>query len=235
MSNPNGLVVDTVNNEILVANDTNNSVTVYSRTATGNVAPIRTLNGAATSLNGPFYLATAGPPAPVLAQVVSRQVHGAAGTFDLLLSLANVHNPTTEPRQGPTQTLVFTFDKAITAATATVTEGVATVGTPTFSGNDVIVVLTGVSDQQYVTVALSSVAASDGSSGGSGSARVGFLLGDVNQSRVVTLADLGIVNAQLAQVVTTANFLKDVNASGTISVADKAIVNANLTRNLSAP
>ena len=47
--------------------------------------------------------------------------------------------------------------------------------------------------------------------------RVGFLLGDVNQSRVVSVADLGLVNAQLAQVVTATNYLKDVNASGTLT------------------
>ncbi len=28
---------------------------------------------------------------------------------------------------------------------------------------------------------------------------IGFLVGDVNQNRVVTVADLGLVNAQLAQ------------------------------------
>ena len=49
------------------------------------------------------------------------------------------------------------------------------------------------------------------------------------------MADLALVNAQLAQVVTAANYLKDVNVSGTLSVADKAIANANLTRSLPAP
>ena len=65
--------------------------------------------------------------------------------------------------------------------------------------------------------------------------RVGFLAGDVNQNRVVTVADLGLVNAQLAQLVTAANYLKDVNASGTLTVADKGITNANLTKALPAP
>jgi hypothetical protein len=171
---------------------------------------------------------------PTFASALSRKVHGAAGTFDL--ALGNVlTNPTTEPRSGPTQIIVLTFDKAISAATATITEGVAIAGTPTFSGNDVIVSLTGVNNQQYVTVALSNVASSDGGSGGSGSVRIGFLLGDVNQNRVVTVADLGLVNAQLAQSVTAANYLKDVNANGTLTVGDKGIANANLTRALPVP
>jgi len=171
---------------------------------------------------------------PAFVSAVSRKVHGVAGTFDLPLS-AVATNPTTEPRSGPAQTIVFTFDKAIAGATATVTEGVAVAGALTFSGNNVIVSLSGVNNQQYVTIALTNVASSDGGTGGIGSARIGFLLGDVNQNRVVTVADLGLVNAQLAQPVTAANYLKDLNASGTLSVADKGIANSNLTLALPAP
>ncbi len=107
---------------------------------------------------------------------LSRRVHGGAGTFDLPLSLADIHNPTTEARQGPAQTIVFTFNKAVTSATATVTEGTAAAGTPTVSGNNIIVGLTGVNNKQYVTIALTSVSAVDGGAGGTGSVRVGFLL-----------------------------------------------------------
>jgi ABC-type oligopeptide transport system substrate-binding subunit len=57
---------------------------------------------------------------------------------------------------------VFTFDKPIAGATATITEGTATTGTPTFSGNDVIVGLTNVTNQQYVTVSLTNVTSTDG-------------------------------------------------------------------------
>jgi hypothetical protein len=174
-------------------------------------------------------------PPPVFAGAVSRKVHGGAGTFDLPLSLVSVTNPTTEPRLGPVQTIVLTFNKAITAATATITEGTATAAAPTFSGNDVIVGLTGVTNKQYVTVALTNVASSDGGSGGSGSVRIGFLAGDVNQSRVVTVADVVLVNAQITHPVTAANYLKDLNASGAITVGDKVIANANVTKALPAP
>jgi len=183
---------------------------------------------------GLFGTGTVTGTPPVLAAAVSRKIHGAAGTFELPLSLVAT-NPSTEPRQGPTQTIVFSFDKPITSATATISEGSATAGAPTFSGNDVIVGLAGVTNQQYVTVSLSNVAAADGGTGGSGVVRIGFLLGDVNQNRVVTLADLGLVNAQLAQSVTAANYLKDVNASGTLTLSDKGITNANLTKALPAP
>jgi hypothetical protein len=172
--------------------------------------------------------------APTLQTAVSRKVHGAAGTFDLSLSLVAT-DPDTEPRAGPAATVVLTFNKPLSGATVAVTEGTATAGAPTFSGNAVVVNLTGVADQQYVTVSLTNVASTDGGTGGSGSVRIGFLAGDVNQSRVVTLADLGTVNAQLSQPVTAANFLLDINASGTLTLADKGITSDNLTTALPAP
>jgi hypothetical protein len=175
-----------------------------------------------------------GQPSLALVSAQSRRVHGAAGTFDLPLSLLPT-NPTTEPRQGPAQTVVLTFNKAITGATAAITEGTATAAAPTFSGNDVVVNLTGVNNQQYVTISLTNIFDGAGGTGGSASVRIGFLLGDVNQNRVITVADVGLVNLQLAQPVTAANFLKDVNASGSLTVADKALTSASLTKSLPAP
>lgn len=190
-------------------------------------------SGSAT-LDAPVAWIVGSAPAPVMQNAFSRRVHGAAGTFDLALSLVAT-NPTTEPRQGPVQSLVFTFDKPIISAVAAVTEGSATAGAPTFNGNTVTVGLTGVANQQYVTVALTAVASADGGVGGSGAVRMGLLVGDVSRSRVVTIADLGLVEAQLAQPVTGANFQVDVNASGTITLADTGITSANLTRALPAP
>jgi hypothetical protein len=99
----------------------------------------------------------------------------------------------------------------------------------------VSVSLTGVTDGQYVTVSLTNVSDTLGGTGGSASVRLGFLLGDVNGNRVVAVSDVGLVNQQLAQSVTAANYLKDVNATGTLTVADKGITNANLTHSLPAP
>ncbi len=234
-----GVALDNVNDEIAVANASGNAVTVYPRTANGNASPSRTLAGAATGLSQPVRLAitTTSPPPPgppVLQSAASSRTHGGAGAFRHPLSLVST-NPTTEPRQGPAQGVVFTFDKPISGAIASVVEGTAALGPVTILGNEVTIALNGVSDQQYVTISLSNVASTDGGTGGSASVRLGYLVGDVSQNRVVTLADLGLVNAQLAQPVTAANFLKDVNASGTLTLADKGITNANLTRALPAP
>ncbi len=173
-------------------------------------------------------------PPPAIAGAVSRKTHGAAGTFDLPLSLVAT-NPTTEPRMGPTQTVVFDFGKPITAATVAITEGSASASAPTFTGNSVVVNLTGVANRQYVTVALSNVSSADGGTGGSGSVRIGYLAGDVNQNRVVSVADEALINSVLARTVTSANFLYDINANGTLTVADKAIASAGLATALPAP
>jgi len=197
---------------------------------------------AATSASGTFaeqsLVVTSGVAVPpVLVQVSSRKVHGSAGRFDLPLSGAST-TPTTEPRSGGAggnHTIVFTFDKAVNGGTASVTTGTGSPGTVSFDGSDMIVPLAGVTNGQYVTVDVGAVTGTDGSSGGSGSVRLGFLLGDVSQNRVVTVSDLAQVNAQIAQPVTAANYLKDVNASGTLTVADKAITNTQLTKALPAP
>ena len=129
---------------------------------------------------------------------------------------------------------MLTFDTVVVSASVGISEGIATAGAPTFSGFDVIVSLSGVGDQQYVTLSLTDIASAF-VPGGSASVRLGLLVGDVNQNRVVTVADLGLVNSQLSQLVTAANYLKDVNATGTLTVADKGITNANLTKALPPP
>jgi hypothetical protein len=112
---------------------------------------------------------------PVLVSAKTRRIHGSIPTpFDLPLSL-DTAAPTTEPRLGPNTTIVFTFDKPVTTAVATILEGIATIGTMTFNGSDVIVDLTGDNDIQYVAVGVTNVDAMDGGSGGSGMVRIGFL------------------------------------------------------------
>lgn len=174
---------------------------------------------------------------PVQIGAASRKVHGGAGTFDLPLTLTPL-DPSIEPRGGSgsgIHTVVITFDKPVTGADVAVIEGTANAATASFVSNEVIVGLTGVSNAQYVTVSLTNVSASDGGTNGGGSVRVGFLAGDVNGSRSVTLSDLLSVNGALAQTVTAENYLLDVNLSGTLSLADKMFVNSNLAQALAPP
>jgi hypothetical protein len=175
------------------------------------------------------------PVAPVFLGAASRKVHGAAGTFDLPLSAVTT-NPTTEPRQGPSVNLVFHYDKPMTLqGHFTVVEGVAAFNGGQLVGNDVVLNFTLVNDQQYLTVTFADVFAVDGGISGTATVRLGLLAGDVNQNRAVSLADLGLVNAELARPVTAANYLKDVNASGTLTLSDKGITNTKLTHSLPLP
>ena len=173
--------------------------------------------------------------APVMLSAASRRTHGAAGTFDLPIALSAT-NPTTEPRVGPVRTIVATFDRPIAGATFGFSED-SNVASASYSvsGNDLIVEFPYFQDQKYVTLVYQDVIAVDGTHGLAGLVRVGFLLGDVNQSRQVTVGDVGIVNAALLQTVTSSNFLKDVNADGHLTVADKGLANANLLKKLPAP
>jgi DNA-binding beta-propeller fold protein YncE len=56
---PMGVAVDEVNNEIVVANNGDNSVLVFPRTAAGDVAPKRVIRGPLTGVKGPMGVAVA--------------------------------------------------------------------------------------------------------------------------------------------------------------------------------
>ena len=84
---------------------------------------------------------------------------------------------------------VFTFDDEVTSGDVTIVSGTATAGIPTFNGNEMQVPLTGVADQQVVTIEVSNV---DGD-GGSDDVAFGFLIGDVNADRSVNNTDTNLV------------------------------------------
>ena len=56
---PMGVAVDEANNELFVANNGDNSVLVFARTANGNAQPKRVIRGAATGIKGPMGVAIA--------------------------------------------------------------------------------------------------------------------------------------------------------------------------------
>ncbi|HEY3233569.1 MAG TPA: beta-propeller fold lactonase family protein, partial [Polyangiaceae bacterium] len=57
LSGPGGIAVDGMNQEIVVANAHNDSITVYARTDSGNIAPVRTIVGPSTGLGSPTGIA----------------------------------------------------------------------------------------------------------------------------------------------------------------------------------
>src|SRR5262249_39261101 len=109
------------------------------------------------------YSAVDGAELPIgplqLTNAVSRKQHGPAGTFDLSLPVSGA--PGVEGRKATDaggHTLVFTFNKPLTAAAVSVTSGQATVsGTPSIAGQQVTVELLNVRDVQPITLQLSGV------------------------------------------------------------------------------
>ena len=197
------------------------------------IAADQTGNGnfnAAPQATRSFNVISSGPALALLG-VVSRKTHGVAGTFNIPI------NPATpmiggavdvEPRAiGAGHTVVFNFNILITS-TGTVTAvdaasaPVGTVSAVTFSGNDVLVTLTGVPDNRRVLVTVPNV----NGTGLVASAAMGFLVGDVNNSRNVNSTDISAVRARSLQAITSANFKYDLNANGAINTTDISAVRA---------
>ena len=158
-----------------------------------------------------------------LAAAASRKTHGGAGTFDISLPISGQSG--VECRSGGDYTLVFTFSNRLSSGNAAVTGGTGTVsGNPTFSGRDMIVNVTGVTNVQILTVTLSNVTDVFNQVAANSSVNIGFLIGDTNGNRTVNAADVAQTKGRLGQTVDATNFHSDVNANGTINAADTAIV-----------
>lgn len=161
---------------------------------------------------------------PTLLSAVSRKTHGAQ-TFDIQLSEAV---DTIEPRSG-THVIVFTWDKPVFGAECYLTEGTATLDWAFAYGNTAICVYRTTVNQW---VGVQAVVEAYDSTLGDATVRVGHLLGDVNGSGAVTVADYAKTRPQIAQALTAANFRYDVNASGAITVSDAAIVQSRIATGL---
>jgi hypothetical protein len=168
------------------------------------------------------------PPPLQLFSVVSRKLHGSAGTFDVDLPLTG--NPGIECRSGGANgdyTMIFTFTNPLTSVGgASVSSGTGSVSSGNIDNNDAhqyIVNLTGLTSGQLITVTLANVEDSAGNNNAAASASMGVLLGDVNGNRIVSNADVASVKNQVAAPVTSSNFRNDVSANGVISNTDVSV------------
>jgi hypothetical protein len=161
--------------------------------------------------------------------VQSRKTHGAAGTFDLAIDTTPLIGGaiTVEPRViGAGHQIVFQFNQAVTSiGSATAIDinsnalgSVSAIINP-LNNTEVIVTLTGVADVNRAMVSLNSVV---GAQAGTLNAAVslGFLVGDVNNSRSVNSSDINALKNRAGQALDTTNFRFDLNASGGINTTD---------------
>jgi hypothetical protein len=157
-----------------------------------------------------------------LLSAASRLTHGTAGTFDVDMPLTGTSG--VEDRSATTYNAVFTFDQPVTSGEVTVLSGTATVGTLSFSGNSITAPLTGVTASEVVTLHVQNV---NGDGLPHGDIPFGFLVGDADANRNVGPSDKGLVESQLHQPVTSANFREDLDLDGQITDADTHLVRTN--------
>ena len=166
-----------------------------------------------------------------LISVFSRKIHGAAGAMDMPIDIAQAISGgvTVEPRViGSGHSIFFRFDAAIaTAGVLEVVDGanalVSASAAP--SGTDVVVSIPALADNRRVTISLTGVASASGLLNPP-PVSMGFLVGDVNNTRSVNSSDISGVKARSGQTATAMNFKFDVNATGAISAADISAVKA---------
>ncbi len=203
---------------ILSANSTVHSISVQSD---GRII----LGGLFTRINGISRLGAArawGLVAPT--SVVSRKIHGSAGTFDIPLPLSGT--PGVENRTGGNHTVVATFSDNLSGGDASVSSGTGSVSSAAVSGNTLTINLTGVANGQTLTIMLSNVSDTFGQTLPPMEVQMSVFFGDVNGNGTVTSSDIGQVKANAGAPVDQSNFRSDVTANGSINGSDISAVKA---------
>lgn len=161
--------------------------------------------------------------APVLQSAASRINHGGVAR-DVGLPLSGSSGIECRIVSNLGCALVLNFDKNVQSGAAAVSAGVATLGTPSFSTSQMIIPLTGVANQQAITIAYSNVVPQGGGTAASGSVTFRILEGDVNGNGNVTVADVNLVKYYVGATVIAFNYRADLNASNAFSAADIGLV-----------
>jgi alpha-tubulin suppressor-like RCC1 family protein len=222
--NPGNFTVTGTTSPVTVTgltNDTAYTCTLTARNAIGSssASPTATTTPSTT-------------PALTLASAYSRKSHGGVGPFDVELDLTPqiTQAVTVEPRIiGNGHVIVFRFNQPITqpgSATAVdaANANLGTVANVSVLDTDVLVTLTGIPDSQRATVTLRNV-----NNTGINTAypvSMGFLVGDVTNSRSVNAGDIGAIKAKIGQSVGLTTYRYDVNTSGIIDAQDVSMVKA---------
>jgi hypothetical protein len=166
-----------------------------------------------------FKFSTCGSAGVTLVSAASRLTHASAGTFDVNMPLTGTSG--VEDRMSSTYNAVFTFSGPVTSGQATVISGTGTAGAPTFSGSTMTVPLSGVADQQVITIQVSNI---NGDGQVDGSVPFGFLVGDYNADRFTNGGDTTSVRGLSGATVNAGDFRADVNLDGFINSGDATIV-----------
>ncbi len=214
--NPGPLSAIGMDSPITVGGLTNNQLYSCSVTASNSIG---TSAASATADVTPDL-----DPLLMLVKVNSRKTHTGFGSFDLKIetSVAIGGTVSVEPRSSASHTIVFVFNKPVSSVSGAGVTPIGTASPASPSGKELPVILTGVPDQQRVTVSLTNV----NGGGVNVNASMGFLVGDVSNSRSVNASDISSVKARQGLTVDQANFRFDLTTSGAIDQADVSAVKA---------
>ncbi|PYK31536.1 MAG: hypothetical protein DME57_03290 [Verrucomicrobia bacterium] len=210
---------------------------------TAQLFPIPTTSGNITLANvasfgedaaGELYIADIGNGnvykiSPMLVSAASRKAHGNI-IFDVNLPLSGT--PAVECRSGGANgdfIIAFKFAVPLSSVGGRSLTGNGSILHAAISAGDpheYILTLTGVTNAQNLTVALSNIVDVQGNTLSSCSVTVGILLGDANNDTFVDSGDITQVKGQSGQPVSTANFRADLNADGFIDSGDITLVKA---------
>ncbi len=185
--------------------------------------------------DGASWTVVATPPTPT--SIVSRKVHGSAGTFEI--DLPTLGPSGVECRRGGATgdyELVITFPNPVAVSgnpQAEVSSGVGLIGVGgagnggavAVNENIVHIPMTNVADRQRIVVALRTV--SDEAHTGDLVMTMKMLVGDINGNSSINATDVAQAKAQSGAIVTATNFRVDVNSSGTITASDIGEVKVN--------
>ncbi|MBL0121877.1 MAG: hypothetical protein IPP88_03830 [Betaproteobacteria bacterium] len=167
----------------------------------GDAVATGTITSLSFRLSNGFRAEISASPAVLnLLSVVSQKIHGST-TYKLTIDQNQVITGpvTVEPRAiGGGHSLVFHFDNTVTSvnAAATALNNAISMGNASAAvvGGDVVVTLTNVADNKRLTVTINGLNGS-----GTAAASMGFLVGDVNNDRVVSSKDVSAMKARAGQ------------------------------------
>jgi hypothetical protein len=152
---------------------------------------------------------------------VSRKMHGELGAFDIPLPFSGQPGVESRRSSGGNHRIVFTFTNEVVSGNAAVTEGTGSVlGSPTFSGNTMSVVVTGVPNAQRVGITLNGVTDNFAQTLPETTLVMKALFGDTDGNSSVTASDIGRVKSETSNAVSGANFRSDLTADGAVNASD---------------
>jgi len=201
-------------------------------TTGGNVSLVN-LSSLGEDAAGELYLTDIGNGnvykiSPMLVSAASRKIHGLM-PFEIDLPLTGPRG--LECRSGGANgdyTMVFTFAVPLMSVGGrSVTTGVGSVSSSMIDSSDAhryVVNLTGVINDQNITVGLTNIVDVAGNTTTSVSGTMGVLIGDTTGNGFVNSSDISQTQSQSGQPLTSSNFREDVTVNALINSSDVSLV-----------